>query len=497
MVVAVSKPNCKTLMLQGTGSNVGKSILVAGLCRAAKNRGLSVLPFKPQNMSNNAAVAQCDDGSGGEIGRAQWLQALACGVEPHVDMNPILLKPQSETGAQIIVQGKVYGEAKARQYQTMRQQFLPMILESFERLKQRAGLVIVEGAGSPAEINLRKNDIANMGFALAANVPVVLVGDIDRGGVIASIVGTHTILEDDDRDQIKGFLVNKFRGDSSLFDEGRKQITAFTGWQDFGLVPWLDAAGRLPEEDSVWFDSKQNRKSGNVKIAVPVCGRIANFDDFDPLAAEDDVELVFVKKGEAIPRDANLIVLAGSKSTIADMVEMQANGWAEQIQEYAAKGGAVIGICGGYQMLGKSISDPHGIESKKSEIAGLGLLDVDTELVAGKTVRISKAISCEHNTELEGYEIHLGRTQGRDCENPMMQIVGESHGAISANGKIKGCYLHGLFTNDEYRAALIRSLGGKSSGGNYLDAINNALDELATAIEGNLDVDSLLKLSTQ
>lgn len=488
------------LMLQGTGSNVGKSILVAGLCRLAKNRGLSVLPFKPQNMSNNAAVAICDDGSSGEIGRAQWLQALACGVPPHVDMNPVLLKPQSETGSQIIVRGKLYGSAGAREYQALRHELLAPVIDSFERLKSQADLVLVEGAGSPAEINLRQHDIANMGFALAANVPVILVGDIDRGGVIASLVGTHTILEANDREQIKGFLVNKFRGDVSLFDEGRKQITSFTGWRDFGVLPWLDAVGRLPEEDSVWFDNRHQKlmnqsgdNQGSIKIVIPVFSRIANFDDFDPLATETDVDLVFVSQGQKIPADADLIILAGSKSTIGDMAEMEKTGWADQIRQYATNGGQIIGICGGYQMLGTDIFDPQNIESKTSEIAGLGLLDVKTVLEGGKIVCISEAISNEFDVELKGYEIHLGTTTGADCARAMIKTGRISQGACSSDGRIRGCYLHGLFGNDAYRANVIRSLGGKSSGKNHLQAVEDALDELADDMAQYLDIDALLR----
>ncbi len=482
-------------MLQGTGSNVGKSILVAGLCRAAKNRGMNVLPFKPQNMSNNAAVAMCDDGSGGEIGRAQWLQAFACGVVPHVDMNPVLLKPQSETGSQIVVSGKVRGSAKAREYQVQRAGLLAEVLAAFERQKAKADLVIIEGAGSPAEINLREGDLANMGFALAANVPVILVGDIDRGGVIASLVGTHTILDEADRRQIKGFMVNKFRGDISLFDAGREHITSFTGWRDFGVMPWLDVVGNLPEEDSVWFSARRKPSGGRVKIAVPVTGRIANFDDFDALAGESDVNLVFVHRGENIPVDADLIVLAGTKSTISDMAEVIANGWREQILAHADAGGRIIGICGGYQMLGHEILDPDRIEGSAAKIAGFGLLDVVTVLEQSKTVRVSQAQSVEFDSELNGYEIHLGRTQGPDCSHPMLLLEGKKHGAINNKGNIAGCYLHGLFANDDYRAKLLASLGGQSDGISYLTRLDRALDELAGEMEAHLDVDGILRLA--
>ncbi len=495
MVAAVSSQLAKAVMLQGTGSNVGKSILVAGLCRAATKRGLRVLPFKPQNMSNNAAVALCDDGSGGEIGRAQWLQALACGAEPHVDMNPVLLKPQSQTGSQIVVHGKVAGNANARDYHTMRAGLLASVMESYQRLRARADIIVVEGAGSPAEINLRKGDIANMGFALEAKVPVVLVGDIDRGGVIASLVGTHSILDERDRERIKGFIINKFRGDPTLFAEGRTLINRFTRWRDFGMVPWLDVAMKLPEEDSVWLDQSHGQQFGSVKIVVPVTGKISNFDDFDPLAGEPDVNLVFLKKGEALPDDTALVVLAGSKSTISDMAELSENGWAEQIRAFARKGGQVIGVCGGYQMLGNSIADPDCIEGDTPQISGLGLLEVETRIIAGKTVRMTHAVSHEYETPITGYEIHLGETSGSDCRRPMVCINGVNEGAISGNGKVRGCYLHGLFANDDYRANLLLSLGGISSGENFRNGIDLALDELALKMERHLDVSGLLEIA--
>ena len=440
-----------------------------------------------------------DDGHGGEIGRAQWLQALACGVEPHVDMNPVLLKPQSNTGAQIIVHGKVTGSAMAREYQSMRPRLLDAVLESFNRLQSQADIVLVEGAGSPAEINLRQGDIANMGFARAANVPVVLVGDIDRGGVIASLVGSHTVLEDGDRKQIKGFVVNKFRGDVSLFDEGRKQITGFTQWRDFGVLPWLEAVGHLPEEDSVWFANTVQSDTGSVKIAVPVFGRIANFDDLDPLAGEDDVNLVFVHIGQEIPADAQLVILAGSKSTISDMAQMKACGWADQIKQHARQGGQIIGICGGYQMLGNVIRDPQNIEGNIDRIDGLGLLEVETVLDEAKTVRVSQAVSCEpgigQKMALSGYEIHLGKTTGSDCARPMIEVDGVPQGACSRDGRMRGCYLHGLFVNDQYRANLISSLGGSPNNDNHLAKIDSALDNLAQEMEEHLEVDAMFELA--
>src|SRR5688572_7126535 len=316
----------RAIMLQGTGSDVGKTVLVAGLCRAAKNRGMSVRPFKPQNMSNNAAVADIPgEPGGGEIGRAQWLQAIACGAAPSIHMNPVLLKPQSDIGSQVVVQGKVFGQAGARDYQQLKPKLMEAVLDSWEKVGEGVDLVIVEGAGSPAEINLRPRDIANMGFATRANVPVILVGDIDRGGVIASIAGTHLILPEEDRRMIAGYLINKFRGDVSLFDDGIKAIESFTGWRCFGVVPWLKAAARLPSEDSVVLERLASGEKRALKVAVPMLSRIANFDDLDPLKAEPQVEVVFVPPGQHLPEDAGLVVVPGSKSTIGDLLRFREN----------------------------------------------------------------------------------------------------------------------------------------------------------------------------
>lgn len=470
-------------MLQGTGSDVGKTVLVAGLCRLAKLNGLTVRPFKPQNMSNNAAVA--DDG--GEIGRAQWLQALACGVPSSVHMNPVLLKPQSETGSQIVVQGKVFGQAKGRDYQRLKPQLLGAVLDSFEEIKAGADLVIVEGAGSPAEINLRAGDIANMGFATRADVPVVLVGDIDRGGVIASLVGTHAILPEDDRRMISGFIINKFRGDQSLFAEGTQAITDYTGWPSFGIVPWLKAAARLPAEDSVALERLSRSSTGALKVAVPVLPRIANFDDFDPLAAEPTVDLVFVRPGEALPTDAALVILPGSKSTIGDLADLRTHGWDRDLAQHRRRGGRIIGICGGYQMLGARVADPLGLEGAPSSVPGLGLLDVETVMATAKTVRNSAARSLEYDVDLTGYEIHLGETTGPDCARPALTIRGRPDGALSGDGKVMGTYLHGLFANDGYRAALLRSFGVLETNGNYRASVEQALDDLAQELESVLD----------
>lgn len=470
-------------MLQGTGSDVGKTVLVAGLCRLAANRGLTVRPFKPQNMSNNAAVA--DDG--GEIGRAQWLQSLAARTPSSVHMNPVLLKPQSENGSQIILQGRVFGQAKGRDYQRLKPELLGAVLDSFEKVAAGADLVIVEGAGSPAEINLRAGDIANMGFATRAGVPVVLVGDIDRGGVIASLVGAHAILEDGDRAMIAGYIINKFRGDVSLFDDGVRAIEGFTGWPCFGIVPWLRGAARLPAEDSAVLERLARGGTGALKIAVPVLPRIANFDDLDPLRSEPDVELVFVRSGERIPGDASLVVLPGSKSTISDLADFRAQGWDRDLQAHVRRGGRVIGICGGYQMLGRVVRDPLGIEGAALEMPGLGLLDIETEMAPEKTVRNSAARSTEYDTPLAGYQIHLGITRGPDCNRPSAIIGGAPDGALSANGRIMGTYLHGLFGSDAYRARLLQSFGLSGERRNYRESVEQALDEIAGELERHLD----------
>jgi adenosylcobyric acid synthase len=471
----------KAIMLQGTGSDVGKTVLVAGLCRLAKMHGLKVKPFKPQNMSNNAAVA--DDG--GEIGRAQWLQALACGVPSSVHMNPVLLKPQSEYGSQIIVQGKVFGTAKGRDYQALKPKLMDAVLDSFRKVSADADLVIVEGAGSPAEINLRAGDIANMGFATAANVPVVLVGDIDRGGVIASLVGTHTILPRQDLAMIKGYIINKFRGDVSLFDDGLKSIERFTGWPCFGVVPWLKEASLLPPEDSVVLEQRLRGENGKAKIAVLVLDRIANFDDMDPLANEPNVAMHYIKSGERIPADARLVIIPGSKSTIADLKRLKENRWDEQLTAHVAQGGHVLGICGGYQMLGKKVSDPEGKEGESRDTDGLGMLDVETVMMPEKTVRNTSARSVRLDAEIQGYEIHLGMTRGADTAQPFANVDGRDEGAVSRDGRVCGTYLHGLFTSDEFRARYLKSIGVDGGQGNYRDQVEKALDTIALRLESH------------
>lgn len=473
-------------MIQGAGSDVGKSLTVAGLCRAAYRRGVSVIPFKPQNMSNNAAVTA----DGGEIGRAQALQAWAARRQPVVDMNPVLLKPETDIGAQVIVHGKRVGNLKARAYGHMKPQLMASVLESFERLKASADLVIVEGAGSPAEINLRKGDIANMGFAQAADVPVVLLGDIDRGGVIAQVVGTKAVLDPADADRIKGFIINKFRGDLSLFTDGYAEIEARTGWRGFGVVPFFGQANQLPAEDALDLKTRTNR--GATKIAWLGLSRIANFDDMDPLRQEPGLCVELIRPGEALPGDVDLVIIPGTKSTRGDLEFMRSQGWDIDLIAHARRGGRILGICGGFQMLGRSVADPDGIEGAPGICNGLGLLDIETVMTTEKRLTRVTAQHLETGRSIEGYEIHIGRTAGPDCARPFAMIEGQPDGAISSDGRIAGTYLHGLFADDDFRAAYLSRLNVPQSDHAYSANVDAILDKLADHLEAHLDIDALI-----
>ncbi len=480
-------------MVQGCGSDVGKSTLVAGLCRLYADRGLVVRPFKPQNMSNNAAVTA----DGGEIGRAQAVQAQACRTPPSVHMNPVLLKPQSDVGAQVIVRGKVDGTLSARDFQARKRALLAITVESFRMLEAEADLVLIEGAGSPAETNLRANDIANMGFAHAADVPVVLVGDIDRGHVIAALVGAHTVLDAADRARIKGFLINKFRGDPNLFDGGRTEIAERTGWRDLGMAPWLDAARSLPAEDAVVLD-KPTAATGlrRVKIAAPLLSRIANFDDFDPLKAEPEVDFSFVPPGRALPGDADLVILPGTKSTLADLAFLRAQGWDVDIAAHVRRGGRVLGVCGGFQMLGRRVADPEGVEGPPGEAPGLGLLDVETVMSEAKTLRPVSGVIADGGAPFTGYEIHMGLTRGDGLKRPYLRFENGMHdGAVSADGRIAGAYVHGLFDKGESRAALLASVGGGSTRVDRSVQVEAALDEIAAVLQRSFDIDALSQIA--
>ena len=477
------------VMIQGAGSNVGKSLLVAGFCRVFARRGLVVRPFKPQNMSNNAAVTP----DGFEIGRAQALQALACGVAPSVDMNPILLKPESETGAQVIVQGKRLVTVRARDYAALKPSLMAPVLESFHRLRAGADLVIVEGAGSPAEVNLRANDLANMGLAQAARVPVVLAGDIDRGGVIAQMVGTQAVLDPGDAALIRGFLINKFRGDPRLFDDGYAMIAARTGWAGLGVIPWFAEAHRLPAEDAA--DLRPRSAGAGFRIVVPQLARIANFDDLYPLMAEPGVSVEVIPPGRPLPVEADLILIPGSKSTIADLAFLRAQGWDIDLAAAMRRGARVLGLCGGYQMLGRVIADPEGIEGPPGSVAGLGQLDVETVMGAEKTVTLTEARHVGSGEAAAGYEIHIGRTEGPDRARPLFTVAGQPEGAMRADGRVMGSYLHGLFGADGFRRAFLQGLGAATGAGSYAGGVEAALEALADHLEAHADCEALLAMA--
>jgi len=482
-------------MLQGTGSNVGKSMLVAGLCRAYRHRGLEVRPFKPQNMSNNAAVTA----DGGEIGRAQALQARAAMLESTVHMNPVLLKPETETGAQVVLQGQRLAHASARDYGALKPTLLKGVLDSFKRMEEGADLVLVEGAGSPAEVNLRAGDIANMGFAEAAGIPVILAGDIDRGGVIAQLVGTQAIISEVDAERIKGFLVNKFRGDPSLFDQGYGLIAERTGWRGLGIVPWFAEAHRLPAEDAL--DIAGRVGGGTIRIVVPLLSRIANFDDLDPLKLEAGVSIEMIGPGRPLPGDADLVILPGTKSTRGDLGFLREQGWDIDLMAHRRRGGHILGICGGYQMLGRKISDPHGIEGSPGTSEGLGFLDVVTEMAPEKHLTRVEAEDIETGLMVSGYEIHIGRTHGPDCTRPLFRIGGCEVGAASADGCVQGVYLHGLFASDAWRRVFLERLDPDSAGASfsgatdYATSVDQTLDALADHLEAHLDLDAILAIA--
>jgi adenosylcobyric acid synthase len=494
-------------MVQGTGSDVGKSLLVTGLCRAYARRGLQVRPFKPQNMSNNAAVTA----DGGEIGRAQALQARACGVAPSVHMNPVLLKPQSDVGAQVVVRGRVETTAEARDYHALKPLLLPRVLESFAEVGDGADLVMVEGAGSPAEVNLRAADIANMGFAEAAGVPVVLVGDVERGGVIAALVGTHALLDVTERARLKGYVINKFRGDIALFDGALDVIGERTGLSCFGVVPYFAAARLLPKEDAQALDgaatdatnadhaARTGEDGGTpIKVVVPRLSRIANFDDLDPLIAETDVAVEVVEAGIHLPADADVVVLPGTKATLADLAYMRQQGWDVDVAAHARRGGLIVGLCGGYQMLGRRVTDPDGVEGAPGEAAGLGLLDVETAISGEKALRPARGVEVASGETVVGYEMHMGVTGGPDRARPWLTLDdGRQEGACSADGRILGSYVHGLFAADGFRHAfLARIRQDRRPGVAFERLIDETLDGLADHLEAHLDLDALLAVAS-
>jgi len=475
-------------MVQGSGSNVGKSLIVAGLCRLFTNKGLTVRPFKPQNMSNNAAVTS----DGGEIGRAQALQALACKTDPHTDMNPILLKPESDFGSQVIVHGKRYATLKAQDYLKEKPILLKKALESFYRLSVGADLILIEGAGSPAETNLRSADIANMGFAECIETPVVIVGDINRGGVIAQLVGTNEVINTQDKERIVGFLINKFRGDPTLFEDGILEIQQRTKWTPLGVIPWFEPAWKLPAEDLM--DIK-GTSGGTIKIVVPKLRRISNFDDLDPLRMESNVTVEIIEAGRPLPADAALILIPGSKSTISDLNFIKEQGWDIDIYAHVRRGGRVLGICGGYQILGKFIEDPDLIEGDIRNIDGLGLLNVTTTMLPEKKLSKITGDHIQSGMPIVGYEMHIGVTIGEDCLNPLLVVNESKAGATSPSGKVYGCYVHGLFQSDSFRAWFLKDLGSFSTLENHKNSIDETLDSLSVHLEENIDTKKFLNLT--
>ena len=506
----------KSLMIQGTGSYVGKSLIVAGLCRIFKKDGFNVVPFKSQNMSLNSFVTR----DGGEMGRAQVVQAEAAGIEPHVDMNPILIKPNTDIGAQIIVHGKVYGNMSATRYHQFKKKAVRAVKESFYRLKERYELMVIEGAGSPAEINLRKNDIANMGMAEIAECPVILVGDIDKGGVFASLIGTLELLSKEENKRIKGFIINKFRGDIRLLEPGLDFLEKKTRLPVIGVIPYFKDL-YLQEEDGVSVEKVGlSPKKGDIKIAVLCLPHISNFTDFDALEREPKVEFRYIRPGNTIPI-SDLIIIPGSKNTIGDLAYLRKSEYDKAILKHRQRGGFVIGICGGYQMLGRLISDPFKVETNRKSIVGLGLLDVETTIEKGKVTsqveaRLSQKDLLPWKTgKILGYEIHMGRTDRKNNTSALFTVLKKGKqnvriedGAISKDGRVWGTYIHGIFDNDEFRRGFISRLRkrkgvrplSRSDIVYYHQMKREGFNNLETGLRENLDMDfiyRILKLKPQ
>lgn len=474
-----------SIMFQGTGSNVGKSILVAGICRIAKRRGISVVPFKPQNMSNNATVTKLNK----EMSRAQAFQSFASGVDPHADMNPVLLKPDNNSFTQVLVQGNLFATIESKDYNNLKKKLIRYVLDSYFRLLNSYDLVIVEGAGSPAEINLRKYDIANMGFARAANVPVILIGDINRGGIIPQILGTKNVLSKLDNNTIKGFIVNKFQGNVNLFTDGYEYLLKKTNWNGYGILPWFEDAKYFPSEDT--YEIKSSLKPKKIKVVCLCLPRISNFDDLDPLSQEENVSLIMLKEGEPIPGDAKLVIIPGTKSTLLDLEFLRKQKWDIDLKAHHNRGNFILGICGGYQILGEEIYNFSGLEQGPNSSLGLGFLKVKTTLLEKKTLTTVKAKHINTGIEFEGYEIHLGITTGRDCKNPFAKIGNKFDGAISKDGLIIGSYLHGMFINDDFRKSFLREMGINVKNSFYINRLNEKLDNFSKFIEEHININQI------
>ncbi|WP_458525029.1 cobyric acid synthase [Onishia taeanensis] len=486
-----------TLMIQGTTSDAGKSTVVAGLCRALSRRGISVAPFKPQNMALNSAVTP----QGGEIGRSTALQARAAGIDPHTDMNPVLLKPESDRGAQVILDGRVHGHMGALDYHAFKREARASVLAAWERLSRRYEVIIAEGAGSPAEVNLREGDIANMGFAEAIDCPVLLVGDIDRGGVFAQLVGTLALIAETERARTKGFIINRFRGDIALLEPGLDWLTAYAGKPVFGVLRHLDGL-LLDAEDGVGLAGRKTDQPA-LHVVVPGLPRISNHTDLDPLRLHPRVSLTLVGPDRPIP-PADVILLPGSKATASDLAWLRAQGWETAIRRHLRYGGKVLGICGGFQMLGEAIDDPEGLEGPAGSVPGLGLLAMRTRMVAGKQLRNVRgtlvATPAGGEVAVSGYEIHNGVSEGAALESPLMRLDGRPDGAISEDGRVLGTYLHGLFDEGGALTALLARLGleedGESQEG-YAAHRERELDRLADELEVQLDMEAVLELVGQ
>ncbi len=474
------------LMIQGTTSDAGKSTLVAGLCRLLKRRGIRVAPFKPQNMALNSAVTV----DGGEIGRAQAVQAQACGITPHTDMNPVLLKPNSDTGSQIIIHGRAVADMDARSYHAFKPKAMAAVLESYRRLQQQYDVVLIEGAGSPAEINLRENDIANMGFAEAVDCPVLLVADIDRGGVFAHLVGTLELLSSSEQARVAGMIINRFRGDVALLQPGIDWLEERVNKPTLGVLPYLHGL-HLEAEDSLNLNNHSTAKGEALRVVVPRLPRLSNHTDFDPLALHEQIDIQFVGAGETVP-PADLIILPGSKSVRSDLEWLRHNGWDKIIQRHLRYGGKLLGICGGFQILGEVIHDPAGIESAPGSSQGLALLEMETRLEAEKQLCNVQGRLLLEDALVSGYEIHAGVSKGAALSRPLVQLDGRSDGAISIDGQVIGSYLHGLFESKSACDALLRWAGlAKPVTIDYHARRETDIDHLADAMEQHLDMAQL------
>lgn len=480
-------------MIQGTTSDAGKSALVTGICRLLTRNGFRVAPFKPQNMALNSAVTV----DGGEIGRAQAVQAQACGIEPHTDMNPVLLKPNTDTGAQVIINGHPIGDMDARAYHDYKPQAMTAVLAAYERLQTEYDVVLVEGAGSPAEINLRDKDVANMGFAEAVDCPVLLMADIDRGGVFAHLVGTLALLSSSEQQRVMGLVINKFRGDVGLLQPGNDWLTERTGKPVLGVMPYLQNL-YLEAEDglSQAWEWQSQTDDDKLKVVVPVLPRISNHTDFDPLRLHPEIDFSFVRQGEPIPA-ADLIILPGSKSVAADLQWLKAQGWDQAIQRHLRYGGKLLGICGGFQMLGGELQDPDGIEGPVPSIPALGLLDFSTRLYPQKQLdRVEGRLLLGDTASVSGYEIHAGLSEGPDLLNPLVELPDRQDGVISSDGQIAGTYLHGLFESPGATDAILQwaGFGAATATVDFNQLREEGIERLADAVEACINLPTLLKL---